>query len=68
MRLIGAIGSSVSSSCLDLAGIVLTMPSPDDPDLWKTQPMTLQIVGRPYRDETLIANCELIDEIVNACQ
>lgn len=37
----------------------------DDPELWKTQPMALQIVGRPYRDEALIATCELLDKIIN---
>ena len=37
----------------------------DDPELWKTQPMTLQFVGRPYRDENLIAVCEKIDELIN---
>lgn len=45
--------------------VVLMRPSLDDPELWKTQPMTLQIVGRPYRDEALIANCELLDDIIN---
>ena len=34
----------------------------DDPNLWKTQPVTLQIVGRPGRDEALIAMCENIDQ------
>lgn len=37
----------------------------DDPELWKTQPMTMQLVGRPYRDENLIAVCEKIDALVN---
>ena len=37
----------------------------DDPELWKTQPVTLQIVGRPCRDEALIATAESIDQTVN---
>lgn len=38
----------------------------DDPELWKTQPVTVQIVGRPFRDEVLLAHGELIDSTVNA--
>lgn len=37
----------------------------DDPDLWKTQPMTIQIVGRNCRDEELISASEVIDNVVN---
>lgn len=37
----------------------------DDPEVWKTQPMTFQVVGRPYRDENLIEVSEMIDSIVN---
>ncbi|KAK5175130.1 uncharacterized protein LTR77_000267 [Saxophila tyrrhenica] len=36
-----------------------------DPELWQTQPVTLQIVGRPCRDEALIAVSEAIDLVVN---
>lgn len=36
-----------------------------DPELWKSQPMTVQFVGRPNRDENLIAVCEKIDELIN---
>jgi len=36
-----------------------------DPELWKNQPVCLQIVNRPYRDEELIAVSESIDKIVN---
>ncbi|KAK3704177.1 hypothetical protein LTR37_014017 [Vermiconidia calcicola] len=36
-----------------------------DPDLWKTQPITLQIVGRPNWDEVLIAISEAIDLVIN---
>lgn len=27
--------------------------------------MTLQVVGRPYMDEELIAVCEAIDKVIN---
>ncbi|KAF2159073.1 hypothetical protein M409DRAFT_71311 [Zasmidium cellare ATCC 36951] len=37
-----------------------------DPEVWKTQPMTFQIVGRPYHDEALINVSEVIDGVVNA--
>lgn len=37
----------------------------DDPELWATQPMTFQIVGRNCRDEELIAASEIIDKVVN---
>ncbi|KAK1818962.1 hypothetical protein LTR12_006650 [Friedmanniomyces endolithicus] len=36
-----------------------------DPELWKGHPVTLQLVGRPYRDEALIAVSEVIDSVVN---
>ncbi|KAK5114038.1 hypothetical protein LTR85_010344 [Meristemomyces frigidus] len=36
-----------------------------DPEMWKTQPVTLQLVGRPYHDEALIAACVAIDGVVN---
>lgn len=58
---IGSFVSALSAFPIDVSDF----GAPDDPELWKTQPMTLQIVGRPYRDEALIANCELLDEIVN---
>jgi len=37
----------------------------DDPELWKNQPVTLQIVGRPCQDEELIAVTQSIDRICN---
>lgn len=37
----------------------------DDPELWKTQPVTVQVVGRPCRDEALIAACEIVDQVIN---
>ncbi|KAJ4302714.1 hypothetical protein N0V90_001604 [Kalmusia sp. IMI 367209] len=36
-----------------------------DPRLWKNQPVTLQIIGRPFDDEELIRTTEIIDDIVN---
>ncbi|KAK4539479.1 hypothetical protein LTR36_010915 [Oleoguttula mirabilis] len=36
-----------------------------EPEVWGTQPVTLQLVGRPYHDEVLIAACEAIDGVVN---
>ncbi|EME83614.1 uncharacterized protein MYCFIDRAFT_47042 [Pseudocercospora fijiensis CIRAD86] len=39
-----------------------------DPEIWKSQPMTLQIVGRPCRDEGLTSVCEVLDRVVNADQ
>ncbi|KAK4500486.1 hypothetical protein PRZ48_008675 [Zasmidium cellare] len=50
-------------SCRELN--VLIMRPPDDPEMWKTQPMTFQIVSRPYRDEDLINVSEVIDGVVN---
>ncbi|KIW63313.1 hypothetical protein, variant [Phialophora macrospora] len=36
-----------------------------DPELWITQPMTVQIVGRPWRDEEMISACETVDSVIN---
>jgi amidase len=44
--------------------VLLTL-SVDDPNLWQGQPVTLQVVGRPYKDEDLIAVCEAIEQIIN---
>ncbi len=37
----------------------------DDPELWKNQAVCLQIVGRPCRDEELIAVTQAVDKICN---
>lgn len=37
----------------------------DDPTRWKNQPVTLQIVGRPFDDEELIEVTEVVDRVVN---
>ncbi|UNI18404.1 Amidase [Purpureocillium takamizusanense] len=37
-----------------------------DPELWKNQPVCVQIVKPPYQDEELIAVAECIDKIYNA--
>lgn len=36
-----------------------------DPELWKTQPVAVQVVGRPWKDEDLVAVSEVIDQVVN---
>lgn len=50
---------------LSCSRILLTFCRVDDPNLWQTQPVAIQIVGRPYRDEALIATCEKLDAILN---
>lgn len=37
----------------------------DDPERWKNQPLTLQIVRPQYSDEELIAVTECIDQVCN---
>lgn len=37
----------------------------DDPEIWKDMPVCIQVAGRPYTDEALIAMSELVDEVVN---
>jgi Asp-tRNA(Asn)/Glu-tRNA(Gln) amidotransferase A subunit family amidase len=41
------------------------LTSIDDVEKWKNQPVTLQIVARPYQDEELIAISEIIDNVCN---
>jgi len=36
-----------------------------DPELFSSQPVSLQIVGFPYKDEELIAVSEVLDRVVN---
>ncbi|KAF5009274.1 hypothetical protein FDECE_4486 [Fusarium decemcellulare] len=36
-----------------------------DPTRWANQPVTLQIIGRPFDDEELIAATEVVDRVVN---
>ncbi|CAK7231353.1 hypothetical protein SBRCBS47491_007902 [Sporothrix bragantina] len=36
-----------------------------DPDLWKNQPVCVQIVKQPYQDEDLLEVTEVVDSIVN---
>ncbi|KAL1867533.1 hypothetical protein VTK73DRAFT_4136 [Phialemonium thermophilum] len=36
-----------------------------DPELWKNQPVCVQIVKPPYQDEDLIAVTEVVDQICN---
>ncbi len=37
----------------------------DDPEIWQNHPITVQIVGRPGKDEALIATSDVIDLVVN---
>ena len=37
----------------------------DDPELFSTQPVCLQVVGYPYQDEELVAVSEILDQVVN---
>jgi amidase len=41
------------------------LTSIDDVEKWQNQPVTLQIVARPYQDEELIAISEVIDNVCN---
>ena len=36
-----------------------------DPEIWQGHPVTLQLVGRPWRDEPLIAASEVVDSVIN---
>lgn len=38
----------------------------DDPELWKNQPITVQLVKPQFEDEELIAVAEVIDGVCNA--
>lgn len=37
----------------------------DDPELYRNQPVCIQVVGRPFQDEEVVANMEAIDLVVN---
>uniref|UniRef100_A0A8H7N5D9 Amidase domain-containing protein n=1 Tax=Bionectria ochroleuca TaxID=29856 RepID=A0A8H7N5D9_BIOOC len=39
-----------------------------DPDLWSNQPVTIQIVARPFDDEELLSVTEVVDHVVNPAQ
>jgi amidase len=53
------------SNPFDVANHDLLLTSIDDVEKWKNQPVTLQIVTRPYQDEELIAISEVIDNVCN---
>ncbi|CAH0051081.1 unnamed protein product [Clonostachys solani] len=36
-----------------------------DPDLWSNQPVTIQIVARPFDDEELLSVTEVVDRVIN---
>jgi Asp-tRNA(Asn)/Glu-tRNA(Gln) amidotransferase A subunit family amidase len=48
-----------------LSGIERVLMCVDDPELFSSQPVCLQIVGFPFKDEELIATAETIDMVVN---
>jgi len=37
----------------------------DDAEKWRNQPVTVQVVGRPFMDEELIGVTEVVDGICN---
>lgn len=37
----------------------------DDPKLWENQPVTLQVVGKQFDDEELIAVVDCLDQVCN---
>jgi amidase len=37
----------------------------DDPELFAAQPVCLQVMGRPFQDEEVIAVMEVLDQILN---
>lgn len=43
-------------------------PFIDDPELFASQPVCLQVVGFPYKDEELIAVTKVMDQVVNPSQ
>ncbi|ERS94839.1 hypothetical protein HMPREF1624_08736 [Sporothrix schenckii ATCC 58251] len=36
-----------------------------DPELWKNQPVCVQIVKQPYQDEDLLSVTEVVDDVIN---
>jgi amidase len=37
----------------------------DDPEMFAAQPVCLQVVGRPFQDEEVVAVMEALDPILN---
>lgn len=37
----------------------------DDPELFHNAPVSLQLVGRPFQDEKLLACVAIVDKVVN---
>lgn len=54
--------SSTLGECLPLTETDLLL---DDPKLFANQPLCLQVVGRPFQDEEVIAVTEALDLILN---
>lgn len=38
----------------------------DDPALFAAQPVCLQVVGRPFEDEELLAATSTVDSVINS--
>lgn len=38
----------------------------DDPELWDRGPIGLQLIGKQFEDERLLAISQIIDTVVNA--
>jgi amidase len=45
--------------------LLTTAACTDDPELWKNQPITIQLVGPQFSDEELIAVSEVVDQVCN---
>ena len=37
----------------------------DDPELWHNGPIAIQLVGRQFQDEKLLAVAAVVDQVVN---
>ena len=37
----------------------------DDPSLWHNAPISVQLVGKQFEDERLLAVSAIVDEVVN---
>lgn len=45
--------------------IVKLTTTPDDADLWHNAPIAIQLVGRQFEDERLLAVSAVIDDVIN---
>lgn len=49
----------------DLEIELILFVSLDDPELFSSQPVCLQIVGRPFQDEEVVAVTDVVDRVIN---